>query len=254
MAEMCPFFYFALIVVASCVKKRREKWLQQTQLFPKSRFLVIMIIAVQVALWIGWSNPAFADCQRAKLLASDGEEADLFGDSVDISGDTAVIGAYGDNDNGSNSGSAYIFCFNDSSWLQQAKLLTYDGAGYDYFGYFVAISGDTAVIGAFGDDDNGGDSGSAYIFGFNGSSWLQQAKLLASDGAAEDYFGFSVAISGDTAIIGAYSDDDNGYDSGSAYIFHFNGSSWLQQAKLLASDGADSDYFGFSVAISGDTA
>ena len=139
---------------------------------------------------------------------------------------------------------------------EQAKLTASDGAAYDYFGCSVAVSGDgsTAVIGAHGDDDIGNNSGSVYVFTRSGSSWTQQAKLTASDGASGDLFGYSVAVSGDgsTAVIGAHGDDDRGIDSGSAYVFTRSGSSWTQQAKLTASDGAASDLFGWSVAVSGD--
>ncbi len=198
----------------------------------------------------------------AKLLAGDGEAYDSFGYSVAASGDTVVVGAYDDDDNGSNSGSAYIFRRNQSggdAWDQVAKLTASDGAADDAFGYSVAISGDTIVVGAYQDDDNGSDSGSAYVFGRNqggADAWGQVAKLLASDGADNDYFGRSVAISGDTVVVGANQDDDNGSDSGSAYVFQRNqggADAWGQVAKLLASDGADGDRFGASVAISGDT-
>ncbi len=192
--------------------------------------------------------------QEQKLTASDGAAADKFGVSVSISGDTALIGAYADDDNGNSSGSAYIFRFDGANWVQEQKLLASDGATEDYFGLPVGVSGDTAVIGAHYDDDNGSNSGSAYIFRFNGANWVQETKLLASDGAASDYFGRSVSVSGNTAVIGAYGDDDNGDLSGSAYIFRFNGSSWGEETKLLASDGATEDYFGLSVGISGDTA
>ncbi len=191
--------------------------------------------------------------QETKLLASDGAVGDWFGCSVGICGDKAVIGAFYDDDNGSESGSAYIFRFTDSNWVQETKLLTSDGVDYDYFGCSVGIWGDTAVIGARQDDDNGTNSGSAYIFRFSGSSWVQETKLLASDGATLDYFGGSVGIWGDTAVIGAYGDDDNESESGSAYVFRFDGSSWAEEAKLLASDGAEDDTFGCSVGISGDT-
>ena len=198
--------------------------------------------------------------QQAKLTASDGAAGDVFdfGYSVAVSGDgsTAVIGAYGDDDRGSESGSAYVFTRSGGSWTQQAKLTASDGAAGDVFGYSVAVSGDgsTAVIGAHGDDDRGSESGSAYVFTRSGSSWTQQAKLTASDGAAGDIFGYSVAVSGDgnTAVIGAYGDDDRGIESGSAYVFTRSGSSWTQQAKLTASDGAAGDLFGWSVAVSGD--
>ena len=192
--------------------------------------------------------------QQAKLTASDGATDDLFGRSVSISGDYAIVGADYDDDKGDYSGSAYIFLRSGTSWSQQAKLTASDGAASDRFGYSVSISGDYAIVGAYGDDDNGTNSGSAYVFLRSGTSWSEQAKLLASDGAASDYFGISVSISGDYAIVGAVYDDDNGTNSGSAYVFLRSGTSWGQQAKLLASDGAASDYFGVSVSISGDYA
>ena len=196
--------------------------------------------------------------QQAKLTASDGAANDQFGCSVSISSDgtTALIGAYYDDDKGTDGGSAYIFKYNGTAWSQQAKLTASDGAASDYFGYSVSISSDgtTALIGAIHDDDKGSNSGSAYVFKYNGTAWAQQAKLTASDGAASDLFGFSVSISSDgtTALIGAYLDDDKGANSGSAYVFKYNGTSWTQQAKLTAPDGAASDGFGYSVSISSD--
>ena len=192
--------------------------------------------------------------QQAKLTAADGAYNDLFGYSVSISGDYAVVGAYWDDDNGTNSGSAYIFVRSGTTWSQQAKLTASDGAGGDRFGYSVSISGDYAIVGAWGDDNYPYESGSAYVFYYNGTSWTEQAKLLASDSAAYDLFGYSVSISGDYAIVGAYADDDNGDMSGSAYIFKRDGTSWSEQAKLLASDGAADDSFGWSVSVSGDYA
>ncbi|MCH7954231.1 MAG: FG-GAP repeat protein, partial [Candidatus Marinimicrobia bacterium] len=184
----------------------------------------------------------------------DGAADDQFGFSVSISGDYAVVGAYLDNDNGSDSGSAYIFKRTGTSWVQEAKLLPSDGAAFDNFGFSVSISGDYAVVGAFLDDDNGGASGSAYVFKRTGTSWAEEAKLLASDRAADDQFGVSVSISGDYAVVGAVFDDDNGDGSGSAYVFKRTGTSWAQEAKLLPSDGAAIDFFGMSVSISGDYA
>jgi hypothetical protein len=190
--------------------------------------------------------------QQAKLLAEDGDKNNCFGCSVSISGDYAIIGAFGGNGNATYSGSAYIFAPNNvdpNNWVQQQKLTASDGAAYDDFGVSVSISGDKAIVGAHYDDDY---SGSAYIFKWDGKIWNQQVKLFASDGAAYDYFGWSVSVSGDYAIVGAYYDDDNGTDSGSAYIFRWDGSGWVQQQKLLASDGAVYDNFGVSVSISGD--
>lgn len=187
-----------------------------------------------------------------KLLASDGGEDDLFGISVTNTIDTIVVGAEGDDDNGSNAGAAYVFARNGTDWTEEDKLLAGDGAVGDLFGRSAAISGDTVVVGAENDNDNGVNSGSAYVFSYDGTEWSQQDKLLASDGAEADWFGCSVAISGGTIVIGSVGDDDNGELSGSAYAFSYNGTDWAEQQKLLASDGAAFDVFGSSIAISGD--
>jgi hypothetical protein len=192
--------------------------------------------------------------QQQKITASDGAAGDYFGLSVSISGNYAIVGAFGDDDKGDHSGSAYIFRWDGDGWIQQQKLTASDGAASDFFGSSVSISGDYAIIGASYDDDRGTDSGSAYIFWWDGTKWAQEQKLTAADGAAGDQFGESVSISGDLAIVGAYYDDDNGNDSGSAYIFRRDGIGWVQQQKLTASDGAADDCFGFSVSISGDYA
>ncbi|MBK9259788.1 MAG: hypothetical protein IPM54_08105 [Polyangiaceae bacterium] len=192
--------------------------------------------------------------QQAKLSASDGAADDRFGTSVSVAGDTALLGAYLDDDKGSESGSAYVFVRNAGVWTQQAKLLANDGVVGDRFGTSVSLSGGTALVGAPNDDDKGSSSGSAYVFERNGSVWTQQGKLVASDGAASDFFGISVSLSGDAALVGAYVDDDKGNGSGSAYVFLRSGSSWTQQAKLVATDGAADDQFGLSVSLSGDTA
>ena len=192
--------------------------------------------------------------QQAKLIASDGAEGDTFGFPVAISGDTAIIGAIGDDDMASGSGSAYVFTRSGTTWTQQAKLTASDGGAGDWFGFSSALSGDTAVIGAPFDDDKGADSGSVYVFTRSGTTWTQQVKLTASDGAAGDTFGFSLASSGDIALMGAPSDDDKGTNSGSVYVFAPSGPAWTQQPKLTASDGAALDAFGCSVRLSGDTA
>ena len=187
--------------------------------------------------------------QQSKIVASDGATNDGFGISVSISsdGNTAIVGSYRNN---TSKGSAYIYTRSGSTWTQQAKIVANDAVSNDWFGFSVSISndGNTAIVGAYV-DDNG--RGSAYIFTRSGGTWTQQAKLVASDGADGDWFGYSLAISGDgnTAIVGARNDDSA---KGSAYIYTRSGSTWTQQAKLLASDGAGNDRFGFSVAISGD--
>ncbi|MCH8152269.1 MAG: hypothetical protein IH830_07840, partial [Planctomycetes bacterium] len=127
----------------------------------------------------------------------------------------AIVGARFDDDNGIFSGSAYLF---DTTTGQQLfKLLADDGATNDLFGVSVAISGPTTIVGAFEVDDNGLGSGSAYLF--DTTTGRQLAKLLPDDGATADFFGGSVAISGTTAIVGALGHDDNGDNSGSAYLF-----------------------------------
>ena len=190
--------------------------------------------------------------ERQKLLASDGQAGDLFGAEVSISGDDAIVGALQDDDNGSASGSAYIFERVAGTWTQQQKLLASDGQAGDLFGAEVSISGDDAIIGAQRDDDNGINSGSAYIFERVAGTWTQQQKLLASDGQEGDYFGASALISGDDVIVGTIYDDDNGTDSGSAYVFERVAGTWVERPKFLASDGQAGDIFGFAVSISGD--
>ena len=190
--------------------------------------------------------------QLFKLLADDGAEEDRFGLSVAISGATAIVGAYWDDDNGFKSGSAYLF--DTTTGKQLFKLLPDDGAAGDFFGSSVAISGTTAIVGAYYDDDNGFNSGSAYLFDIsNPKNPVQIAKLLANDGAERDHFGESVAISGtpsnEIAIVGAHNDDDNGNASGSAYLF--DTTTGKQLFKLLPDDGAAGDFFGLSVSISG---
>ena len=192
--------------------------------------------------------------EQQKLTASDAAWNDDFGTSVALSGDTAVVGAPFDDDAGSASGSAYVFVRSGTRWSQQQKLTASDAAPNDDFGLAVALSGDTAVVGAIGDDDAGRDSGAAYVFVRSGTRWSQQQKLTASDAASNDLFGISVAVSGDTAVVGAYADDDAGGDSGAAYVFVRSGTRWSEQQKLTASDAAAGIRFGNSVAVSGDTA
>ncbi|MEE9130266.1 MAG: FG-GAP repeat protein [Phycisphaerales bacterium] len=186
--------------------------------------------------------------QLFKLFANDGEPFDNLGISVAISGATAIVGANRDDDNGSASGSAYLFDI--TTGKQLFKLLANDGAADDRFGVSVAIDGTRAIVGARLDDDNGTDSGSAYVFDV--TTGQQIVKLVPSDNAAGDQFGRSVGISGVTAIVGALRDDDNGGNSGSAYLL--DATTGAEIAKLLPSDGTVGDVFGVSVAIAGITA
>ena len=186
--------------------------------------------------------------QQAKLLASDGGAGDWFGYSVSLSGDTALIGAVQDDD---CKGAAYIFTRTGTTWAQQAKLIASDGTEGRQFGCSVSLDNNTTLIGAKYDRVC---CGSAYIFTRSDDIWTQQAKLIASDGEGNDNFGYSVSLDGSTALIGAVGDGDNGYQSGSAYVFTRTGSTWLLQIKLLALDGSQNDVFGNSVSLSGDIA
>ena len=196
--------------------------------------------------------------ELAKLTASDAAEQDRFGWQVAIGGDNVVVTSVSDDDNGENSGSAYLFerdAGGPSNWGQVAKLTASDGAAVDGFGHSVSISGDTVAISAVLDDDLGDSSGSAYLFDRPESGWTdmtETVKLTASDGAAGEYFGWSVSISGDTLIVGAPVHPGGG----AAYLFERDEEgpgSWGQVAKLSASDGAAISWFGRTVAISGDT-
>jgi hypothetical protein len=230
--------------------------------------------------------------QQAYLKASNTGYGDSFGYSVAVSGDTVVVGAYGENSsatgvNGNQSdnsatfsGAAYIFVRNGATWSQQAYLKASNTGGGDSFGISVSVSGDTVVVGASGEgssatgvngnqsDNSSGGSGAAYVFVRNGATWSQQAYLKASNPGAGDAFGESVSVSGGTVVVGAplerssatgvngnQSDNSAAY-SGAAYVFVRNGTSWSQQAYLKASNTERErygDWFGMSVSVSGDT-
>ena len=192
------------------------------------------------------------------LVASDREGNDYFGESVCLSGDGSILacGAPYDDVRAGGSGSVYVFTRNGTTFTQKQKLTASDGAALDYLGYDVVISSDGTVIvsGAHADDDKGYSSGSVYIFTLqNDNTYAQTQKLVASDGAADDYFGRSVSISGDgsTIVVGSYRDDDLGTSSGSAYIFtrQENGL-YAHVQKLLASSGTTYEQFGRSTTIS----
>jgi len=189
--------------------------------------------------------------EQAKVTASDGAVFAVFGTSVSISGEYALVGA--DGDGGNDVGAAYVFHYDGSTWVEEAKLISSDGAELDIFGTSVSISGEYALVGAAGEYTT--SPGSAYVFHHDGSTWAEQAKLTASDGAGGDKFGNSVSVSSNYAIVGTPFDDSvNGTDAGSAYVFHYDGSSWVELANLTASNGAAFDFFGLSVSISGNYA
>jgi FG-GAP repeat/Bacterial TSP3 repeat len=188
--------------------------------------------------------------QQAKLTASDAATGDYFGISVSVSGESIVVGAPGNDDAGWQSGSAYVYTRNGSLWSQQAKLTAADPAADDGFGLSVALSDETIVVGA---PWKTLAAGAAYVFARNGTAWSQQQKLTASPGGIDDAFGLSVALSGDTVVVGQPLADDDGPSSGSAHVFTRSGSSWLLKEKLTAVDADADDRFGDSVAVSGVT-
>ena len=191
--------------------------------------------------------------QQAKIQAADKQLNDNFGASVSIDGDTVVVGANGEDTVGVDSGAAYIFTKTGSAWTQQQKIQASNVGAGDQFGYSVAIDGDTVIIGAQLEDAGGTNAGAAYVFTRSGTTWTEQQKIVASDAEATDYFGYSVSISGDTAVVGARLEDTGGSQAGAAYIFTRDGTTWTEQQKIQASDIQAGDNFGYSVAISGDT-
>jgi len=187
--------------------------------------------------------------QQAKLTGSLAAAGSQFGRSVSLCDDTALVGA--PHMAGGPADPAYVFVRSGTSWSQQAELTPSTPLLGDGFGRSVSLSGDTALVGTPGP---GGKPGAAYVFVRSGSIWTQQAKLVASDGSPNDEFGDAVALDGDTVLVGRQGDNDAGPASGSAYVLVRSGSTWSQQAKLVAPGGSAWEYFGGSVAIDGDTA
>jgi hypothetical protein len=216
--------------------------------------------------------------QQAYLKASNPGPDDSFGETVFIDGSTIVVGASKEDSAGSNqadnsaadAGAAYVFVRNGTTWSQQAYLKASNPAAGDVLSYSgLAMSGETLVIGARGEDsglignpnDNSAtDAGAAYVFVRNGTTWSQQAYLKASNPGAGDLFGRAAAISGDTIVVGAYYEDSAGSnqadnsatDAGAAYVFVRSGTTWSQQAYLKAANAGANDWFGHSAALSGD--
>lgn len=196
--------------------------------------------------------------QEAKLVASDRLTLDYFGHrcSMSADGSRVLIGAYGVDSGANGTGAAYVFYRSNTSWVQEAKLVADDKVALDYFGIALALSSDAtrAVIGAYNADSTFTDTGSAYVFLRSGTNWTQEAKLVALDKAASDRFGNNVAITanGNRVVVGSFNADAGATDAGAAYVFSRNLTSWTQEAKLIASDGAINDTFGCGVAINSD--
>lgn len=184
------------------------------------------------------------------LVASDGTNADGFGESVAVSDDGTVIvvGAY--NQAGAGSARGKVYVYDGSSWGTETQLTASDAAGGDYFGHSVSISADGSVVvsGAPNEDGSGTDRGKVYVY--DGASWGTETMLTASDTSNSDFFGWSVSCSDDgaTVTVGAYTATTS--DRGKVYVY--SGSSWGTETMLTASDTSSGDLFGYSVSVSGD--
>ncbi|TDR23357.1 FG-GAP repeat protein [Marinicella litoralis] len=200
-----------------------------------------------------WLNQ-LGSIEQAKLLADDGMATDYFGAAVSLSGNWAVVGSIRHDAVANDAGAAYVYEFDGSFWVFKQKLTADDGASNDQFGYAVSISGEQIMVSAIRDDDNNGDSGSVYVFGFdhNANNWVQTQKLLASDGSNGHWFGFSISIQNNRAMIAANHENQLGSNAGAVYEFNYVADTWQEGQKLLASDGDTLDQFGQSVSLSGD--
>lgn len=195
-----------------------------------------------------WNGSAYA--QQKKLLAADAAPNDHLGTAVAMDGETALVGAPDADAFGSNSGAAYVFVRAGTLWSQQKKLVSPNGAAGDAFGFAVDLDIDMAIVGAPLANAMGVDSGAAHSFVRTGLAWNPNGTLLPLGLAADDRFGSSVAISGASAVVGALLDDTTQANTGAAYVFTHNGSSWSPDIEIVANDAAIGDAFGFVVAMS----
>ncbi len=234
------------LVVTDALEKRLPAWMRL------EAGQVVLEIDDSTATYPVMIDPTLT--QQVKLLAADASGGGVLGSSVSISGDTVVVGAPGSPiGTAFSQGAAYVFVRNGAAWSQQQKLTASDGAANFSFGWSVSISGETLVVGAIGANVTGSSKGAAYVFVRNGTTWSEQQKLIALDGATGDEFGTSAAISGETIVVGSYrATIGANLRQGTAYVYVRTGTNWSQQQKLIASDGATNDFFGQTLAISGD--
>jgi hypothetical protein len=194
--------------------------------------------------------------EQDKLRAADTVEDDEFGHAIALSGDWAVIGAPGVDEPGVgvDVGAVYFYHYEGGSWVEHSKHFPSDGEVGDFFTFAgIALEGDLAVIGSVHDDDAGASSGSAYVFRNVEGTWVEEAKLTASDAAASARLGFQVDISNGKVVVGAPRDAEDGFEAGAAYVFEQIEGTWTEVAKLTADDGAASAFFGYTVAMENDT-
>ncbi|MFT6338089.1 MAG: hypothetical protein ACJATI_004860 [Halioglobus sp.] len=185
------------------------------------------------------------------IVASDGEENQQFGHAVAISNEWAVVGARFDDELGTEAGAAYMLWFDGSTWVQHSKLLASNGVKLDGFGTSVSISENRVLVGAPGNDTGGQEAGAAYVFDFDGISWIETALLVASNASDNDLFGGSVSVHYDYAVIGSVEEDSEAINSGAVYVFEKK-NIWLENGFLKANDAESDDEFGCDVSVSGD--
>ncbi len=201
-----------------------------------------------------WSGSTLQ--QVTRVTASDESAVDRFGSSVSVSDHVVLVGApYDDHIGELDAGSAYVYRYNGSTWIEEQKLTATVAETNAQFGSSVAIDDDVAFVGTKNEGNTGGSdgSGAVYVFRYNGANWVEEDKLTASDAAPSDQFGSSVSVFGDEAFVGApLGDCDAGADCGALYVYRWNGSTWVQEEKLTGSDAAAGDQFGASVSANGD--
>jgi hypothetical protein len=194
-----------------------------------------------------------------RLTASDPWDFDRFGRSVAINGDYLIVGAPGVNhpEIGEDTGAAYVFQRRSGAWQEIAKLFASDPQPGSGFGFAVTISGDRLAVGSrYARTDQGGNAaGVVYVFSRQGDSWFEEARITARDGGVFHLFGHSVALDGDTLVVGARGawGETLGDNRGAAYVFHHQGNQWIEQARLTSLESRPNDFFGHAVAVKGDT-
>ena len=196
---------------------------------------------------IGWM-------EQARLVPKDLKPNDEFGNVIALKGDTLVVGMPRYSEVGKNYGTVFVYTRIGDRWVRQSNVNANDTEESDRFGNAVDFDGKHLIVGAYSANAPQGDSGAAYIFARQGNSWIQQAKLTANDGDSFDWFGSSVAISGDVAVVGAIREDGKGInsDSGAVYVFRKIGESWVQEAKVIGRDTREKHNFGYTVKTNGE--
>lgn len=192
--------------------------------------------------------------QEAKLMASPLRAGDTLGGNVALKQNMALLGAIKRDEKGVDAGAVFAFERIAGAWQQTQLLTALDGRAGDAFGQSIALTDRFLVIGAPHSDAPEPDTGAAYVYSRQGNRWQYLSKLTAGDGAKGDLFGISVAIDGETILVGADLNDEKAENAGAVYAFVFDGTSWREQGKLMAQDGGDTDIFGVRVALDGDTA